>query len=49
MRVNRYLLTLGITLTVLGTSGAQEQKGFIGRTIDKLTAPLIELDPNAVY
>ena len=49
MRVNRYILILGMALTFLGTAAAQEQKGFIGRTIDKLTAPLAELDPNAIY
>ena len=49
MRVNRYILILGMALMFLGTAAAQEQKGFFGRTIDKLTAPLVELDPNAVY
>ena len=34
---------------LLCTAGAQEQKGFLGRTIDKLTAPSRELDPDAVY
>lgn len=49
MSIRRLSLIAMIYFLFLCTAGAQEQKGFIGRAIDKLTAPLIELDPNAVY
>lgn len=49
MRRVKALLAIALTMGVLCPAGAQEQKGFFGRTIDKLTAPLRELDPNAVY
>lgn len=49
MRLGRTIFTITLALGLLCTAGAQEQKGFIGRTIDKLIAPSRELDPNAVY
>ena len=49
MRRVKALLAIALTMGMLCPAGAQEQKGFFGRTIDKLTAPLRELDPNAVY
>ena len=49
MRLGRTLVTFALGLGLVCSAGAQEQKGFFGRTIDKLTAPLRELDPDAVY
>ena len=49
MKLGRTIFTLIFALGLLCSAGAQEQKGFFGRTIDKLTAPLRELDPDAVY
>ena len=49
MKIRQLILIASLYFLFLGTAVAQEQKGFIGRTIDKLTAPLVELDPNAVY
>lgn len=49
MRYLRPILTLFLSLSFLSSVSAQEQKGFFGRTIDRLTAPSRQLDPNAVY
>ena len=49
MHLKRTLFSFALALGLLCTAGAQEQKGFLGRTIDKLTAPSRELDPDAVY
>lgn len=49
MRHIRPILTLFLSLSFLSSVSAQEQKGFFGRTIDRLTAPSRQLDPNAVY
>ena len=49
MHLRRTILTFALALGLLCTAEAQEQKGFFGRTIDKLTAPSRELDPDAVY
>lgn len=49
MRLFRNILTSVLILTSLLQAGAQERKGFIGRTLDKIVAPSRELDPNAVY
>ena len=49
MHLRRTILTFTLALGLLCTAEAQEQKGFLGRTIDKLTAPSRELDPDAVY
>ena len=49
MHLRRTLFSFALALGLLCTAGAQEQKGFLGRTIDKLTAPSRELDPDAVY
>ena len=49
MHLRRTILTFALALGLLCTAEAQEQKGFLGRTIDKLTAPSRELDPDAVY
>ena len=49
MRRRKGFLTFVMALGLLCSAGAQEQTGFIARTIDKLKAPLRELDPAAIY
>lgn len=49
MRYFRLILTLFLSLAFLSSTAAQEQKGFVGRTLDKILTPSRELDPNAVY
>ncbi|MBP5537223.1 MAG: DUF4421 family protein [Bacteroidales bacterium] len=49
MQYFRLILTLFLSLAFLSSTAAQEQKGFVGRTLDKILTPSRELDPNAVY
>ena len=49
MKILRPVLFIFVALVLALPSGAQDNKGFVLRVIDKLTAPSRELNPEAVY
>lgn len=49
MSLRPFILSLSISVLMLGQAGAQDRTPFFRRTLEKLLAPSMGLDPDAVY